>query len=74
MGTLKTETNTPAMERRILRAAREYFGKHRRLDAHFEHGQWWITDCETGAQWSVNDAEGQYTVDGFDFDQVTEPE
>lgn len=68
---LNTETNTPTMERRILRAARAHLG-HRRLEADFEHGQWWITDCRTGAQWSVCDATGPGSTEGFDFEQVTE--
>lgn len=48
--------------------------KRRRVSADFEHGQWWITDLDTGAQWSVVDAEGKRAVDGFDFEQVTEGE
>ena len=41
---------------------------------HFEHGQWWITDLDTGDQWAVNDAEGSEAngvFDGFCFEQVT---
>jgi len=68
--TLKTETNTPAMERRVLRAARAAgLGGRGRLSADFEHGQWWITNLRTGAQWSAVDAEP--TPYGFDFEQVT---
>lgn len=71
--TLKTETNTNAMERRIRSAARTALG-HRRLQADFEHGQWWMTDLRSGAQWSVVDAEGGNSVDGLDFEMVTSPE
>ena len=39
----------------------------------FEHGQWWVL-CENGAQYSVEDAFGPGTIDGFDFEQVTEPD
>ena len=42
---LKTETNTPKMERRILRAAKEAlvpYRARRQLSATFEHGGWWI--------------------------------
>lgn len=67
---LKTETNSRAMERRIRSAARAILG-HRRLQADFEHGQWWVTDLRSGAQWSVVDASGGGSVDGFDFEQVT---
>lgn len=42
------------------------------LPADFEHGQWWITDRETGAQWAVNDAETETGHEHFDYEQVTE--
>lgn len=67
---LKTETNTYAMQKRVLSAARKIL-KRRILQADFEHGQWWITNVATGAQWSVVDAEGGHSVDGFDLEQVT---
>lgn len=70
---LITETNTPAVKRRVLRAARVRLGRAR-YQADFEHGQWWITNLTTGAQWSVVDCE---TVDGtpyLDFEQVTQGE
>jgi hypothetical protein len=70
---LKTETNTPAMERRVLKAAREVLGR-RGLTADFEHGQWWVTHRLSGAQWSVVDAEGGRAVLGLDFERVTEGE
>lgn len=47
---LKTETNTRAIERRILRAWRQRFGRRPVLQADFEHGQWWITEVRSGAQ------------------------
>ena len=68
---LKTETNTPKMERRILRAAKEAlvpYRARRQLSATFEHGGWWIARRETGARWVVNDSCGST---GFDFKQVT---
>lgn len=68
MSALKTETNTTEMWRRVLSAARAHLGLHN-LHADFEHGQWWIT-ARSGAQWSVVDAEGPGTTDGFDFEQV----
>jgi hypothetical protein len=67
---LKTETNTPEMWKRVLAAARKKLQKNN-LSAGFEHGQWWIIHVMTGAQWSVVDAEGPGSVDGFDFEQVT---
>ena len=74
---LKTETNTSDMERRILAAfeasALAYSSKRRqRYSADFEHGQWWITDWRTGAQWSVLDTSGGRSFNGFDFEQVTQ--
>lgn len=72
---LKTEQNTRAMESRILRAFREWWGTSPiqiRPHADFEHGQWWVTDLVSGAQWSVADASGGRSVDGFDFENVTE--
>jgi len=70
---LKTETNTPQIARRVLRAARKSL-RERKLQADFEHGQWWITSLKTGAQWSVVDSEGGPTVDGFDFELITFPD
>ncbi|HYZ41274.1 MAG TPA: hypothetical protein VE687_11715 [Stellaceae bacterium] len=69
---LKTETNTPEMEKRIL-AAFAVSGKPQadEATADFEHGQWWITTPD-GAQYSVVDAEGGQAIDGFDFELVTE--
>jgi hypothetical protein len=67
---LNTETNTPTMETRILKAAHKAF-KRRNLRAFFEHGQWWIEHLPSGAQWSVCDASGPSCPDGFDFEQVS---
>ena len=66
----KTETNTPAMARKVLRAARKSL-RTRALSVHFEHGQWWVIKIYTGAAYSVVDAEGGASVDGFDFEQVS---
>lgn len=63
---LKTETDTPAMEKRVLRDAYTVLGK-RNLRAYFEHGQWWITHTPSGAQWAVNDT----LIGLFDFEQVS---
>jgi hypothetical protein len=64
---LNTETNTRAMERRILGAARREFGRRKVRAADFEHGQWWVTLADW-SQWSVCDAE----PGPFCFEQVTE--
>lgn len=68
---LKTETDTKAMYLRVLRAGRKSLHRHK-LQADFEHGQWWITHLPSGAVWSVVDAEGGPAIDGFDFEQITE--
>ncbi len=70
---LKTETNTPAMARKVLRTAHQYFHT-RALSVHFEHGQWWVIKIDTGAAWSVVDATGGSSLNGFDFEQVAEGE
>lgn len=75
MRKLKTEVNTPKMRARVMAAFRLRFNTKRiGPAAWFEHGQWWIVDNVTGAQWSVVDAEGGTSVDGFDFEQVSEGE
>lgn len=66
---LNTETNTPAMARRVAKAFRLTFGEHRRIQTDFEHGQWWVTERGTGAQWAVNDCDGG--IAEFDFEQVS---
>jgi hypothetical protein len=71
---LKTEMNTLQMRTRVSRAfaeSRGIIGREKAgVHAVFEHGQWWITLAD-GAQYSVVDAEGPKTIDGFDFEQVT---
>lgn len=48
--------------------------KTKNYDFFFEHGQLWIHNKKTGASWSVVDAEGGNSVDGFDFEQVAQGE
>ena len=71
---LKTEINTRAMESRIYDAALVHFNltSKRGMRAAFEHGQWWLT-LGNGSQFSVVDAEGPGSTDGFDFEMVKEP-
>lgn len=74
---LKCETNTPEVEAEV-KAAFESYNEHElnqvhgRIQADFEHGQWFVTCVDCGAQWSVNDAEGPGSYDGFDFERITE--
>lgn len=65
--TLLTETNTPKVERLIRKIALAELGRFP-MQTDFEHGQWWVTNRRTGAQWSVCDA----TSGTFAFEQVTE--
>jgi hypothetical protein len=75
---LKTETCTPAMERRVLRAFLDFMdfdpANARQCSVDFEHGQWWATYKPTGAVWSVVDVEGPSAIDGFGFEQLTQGE
>ena len=67
---LQSTRNSAAVEKRVLIAARrQLIGyRPRSLSAFYEHGQWWIEDRRTGAQWSVHDADpGE-----FGFEQVTQ--
>ena len=70
--TLRSTINSPEVEQDILWAAAQRLGRTRRLEADYEHGQWWITDLDSGRQWSVVDAEGGPAVDGFDFELVSD--
>lgn len=60
--------NEPSMGQCVYKAARAVLQRPT-LSVHFEHGQWWVTELATGAQWSVVDSNN-----GFDFEQVTEGE
>lgn len=67
---LMTETNTRAMHRRVMRAAKFRLGGGR-YQADFEHGQWWVTRLGDGAQWSVVDCQKD-GANYLDFEQVSE--
>lgn len=73
--TLLSSLNTEDAQERIKTAFAQHEASIRPIDDYsfdFEHGQWWVTCRETGCQWSVVDAEGGASVDGFDFEVVTE--
>ena len=42
------------------------------INSHFEHGQWWVTDVESGAAWAVHDAQDEIGNEYFDFEQISE--
>lgn len=76
--TLKTEINTPEMDERVEAAAHAYFAgrEYDYLSTYYEHGQWWLTFVPTNPDaddelYSVVDAEGGDSVDGFGFELVT---
>lgn len=75
---LKCETNTPEMELRIRAAFQEFMTDRKFPDTEFEtvfeHDQWWViadVEDEGSLQWSVSDAHGLHTFDGFDFELVS---
>jgi hypothetical protein len=74
---LKCEKNTPEMELRIKRAFEKMLGEpnpHDTVDLVFEHGQWWVIHTpeeNDSLQYSVVDAHGLHTFDGFDFELVS---
>lgn len=73
MAKLKTETNTPEMAARIESAfGASNYAFHKGPDVTFEHGQHYVCCTTCGAQYSVVDAEGGPSVDGFDFEEITE--
>jgi hypothetical protein len=55
---------------RLCTARRPKLARHRKFTCYFEHGQWWVSDLDTGAQWSVCDSE----PGGFCFEQVSQGE
>jgi hypothetical protein len=68
---LKTERDTPTMGIRVLRAAKKKFGK-RNIAVFFEHGHW---NCRVShnhdiTDYSVLDAKGVGSIDGFDFEEI----
>jgi hypothetical protein len=67
---LKCETNTTAVRKHVIRAARHTLGAlHHKQSIFFEHGQWWVSCMICGASWSVVDAQ-QNRVDFLDFEEV----
>ena len=67
---LNTETNTLKIENRVRHEAHRYLHIPRaHVLTFFEHGQWWVEDARSGAQWSVCDVADPIRL--FDFEQVT---
>lgn len=64
---LKSDQNNKRIEKRVRAAATE-FGNGRPNDVFFEHGHWWVRWGPKN--FSVVDAEGPGSVDGFGFEEV----
>lgn len=72
---LKCEDRSVETRDAIIEAARQaYIQPPHRCEFIFEHGQWYVSCLDCGAQWAVNDAEGPGSYNGFDFEQVTPPD
>jgi len=75
MPKLKTEIDTDEMRERILEAFAVHLDGemlHNRT-ASYEHGQWWVEadgNDDDHYTFSVVDASGGRSVDGFDFEGV----
>ena len=75
---LKTEQNTKEVEKNVLFGARKAFPKRKyereNITAVFEHEQWWIRFYdlteEKDRTFSVCDASGINTYNGFSFEEV----
>lgn len=75
MPKLKTEIDTPEMGKRVLAAWKvciEGTGL-RKHNVYFEHDHWWAFGKDIDGDehaYSVVDAVGGVSVDGFDFEEV----
>ena len=70
---LMTETNTPEMSERIIRAAKFILGNGC-YKTDFEHGQWWVTRPGDYKQLSGVDCQTPGVVDYLDFELVSQGE
>lgn len=75
---LKSDKNTPPIEKKILTASKKCFKgysiENNKIFTIFEHGHWWVrfydVDEEIDRTFSVIDAEGIGTYNGFNFEEV----
>lgn len=66
------KSTDPKKGKAVLKASRKFL-KTRKVQAVYEHGQWWVWDLRNDNNYSVNDSEGMegiYTFDGFCFEQI----
>jgi ribosomal protein S27E len=71
---LQSTIDSPEIETRVQSAHMAIVAHSHPCFTVFEHGQWWVTCNACGAAWSCVDASGGPSVDGFDFEQVSEGE
>lgn len=69
---LITSQNTTRARLRVQAAVHTARGMGRPLQFDYEHGQWWVTNVRTGAQWSAVDATPGVKGTGIDFEQITD--
>jgi hypothetical protein len=69
---LPSTINRRSIQTRIASAWRTKGGT-RAANVVYDHGKWWIQVPFTGAEYSVVDASGPGSVDGFDFEEITPP-
>jgi hypothetical protein len=79
MTRLPSETDTPAVARRVETAFRAFlrtfgYGRPERVDVFFEHGQWWAAVTWREGRAPEDDESPTFSVvdtrDGFDFERV----
>ena len=63
---LKTEQNTSEMQFEVENLEPEDGYEHEGLNAHFEHGQWWLMCSACGASWSVVDVNDDIGLERID--------
>jgi hypothetical protein len=56
-------------EQIVLKAARKLL-KTRKIQALYEHGQWWVWDLRSDKNYSVNNAEGINTAYGLCLEEL----
>lgn len=66
------ETDNDRAEGQVKQAASEHLDiALGDIQTDFEHGQWWVTQLTTGAQWSVFDTVCVRGCEDLGFEQVT---
>jgi hypothetical protein len=69
---LRSEKNNAAIGTDAEDSFRALYGGD--PEAFYEHGHWWITNRDTGAQYDAVDASGPGSCAGWGFEQVSGPD